>query len=196
MSKNSPLRPVPPPDGYVRMVRRRQPDRKYACRICSHEIARDSTHEFCRAKEVFQTTNISYNKFLTEYIEGVIGFPIGYQSFLSHVNNHVRPALRREMREAEIERCREEDKQWQPPKLEDFLISTPEGEPLAGHSEVLGRVAADSGDGATEDLDPVTHPEFDGVPKQEWDPEVDKCAAAYARFWREQGDDKAQKEES
>jgi len=197
MSKKSPLRPVPPPDGYVRMVRRRTPSRAYACRVCSHPIARDSVYEFCRAKEVFETTNISYNKFLTQYVEGVIGFPINYQSFMTHVNNHVRPALRREMREVEIERNRVDDMEWKPPDLSDFLVSSKDGAPLP--YEHSGRppavIANDKGLEPTEDLDPVTHPEFDDVPKKDWDPEVDQCASTYARFWREQGDDKMQKED-
>jgi hypothetical protein len=175
------------------MVRRRQPSRQYSCRVCAHEVAAQSVYEFCRAKEVFRTTNIPYAKFLAEYIEGVIGFPVGYQSFMAHIHNHVRPSLRREMRELEIEEARLDGKHWTPPKLEDFLVSEPDPHEKV---DLSTQIEGDMGLEPVEDLDHTEHPEFADVPQKDWDPtDPEQCKKTNARFWRDSGDADSQTED-
>ena len=169
------------------------PSRSYACNVCAHEVARQSTHEFCRAKEVFKTTHLAYSTFLKEYIEGVIGFPVSYQSFMAHVNNHVRPALRREMREWEIENARDGEP-WAPPTLDDFLVS-PEvckGEMTLSRTQ-FEFIEDDKGVEPIEDLDEDEYPEAKSLKTRDMDPE-EGMGKTSARFWKSHHDDEAQKE--
>lgn len=192
MNPKPKIRSVPPPDGYLRVVRRRVPSRRYACKVCCHEVARQSTHEFARAKEVFQTTHIPYKEFLEQYVEGVIGFPVNYQSFMTHINNHVRPSIRREIREWEIENARPGEP-WAPPDLSDFLVSPIDYD---GRDRSIQdrpfELYNDEGLEPVEDLSHTEHPESAGYKVKDMIPD-DGLSKTFARFWKSHGDDDAQK---
>jgi hypothetical protein len=187
-----PLRPVPSPEGYLRVVRRRLPDRQHTCSICSDEIARASTYEFCRAKEVFFTTHISYRSFLNDYLEVTIGFPISYQHLLNHINNHVRPALRREIREMAIEDGRGAN----PPELSDFLVAPYDAvERTDRTSNDHQALRHGNGKQPEEDPDTTAYPELKNTITRDWRPdEDDQLGRTYERFWNESGDAASQTE--
>jgi hypothetical protein len=168
-----------------------------SCAICNHDVAAQSTYEFCRAKEVYQTTAISYRSFLEDYIEGVIGFPVNYQTFLSHVNNHVRPALRREIREKEIEDARINGDEWQPPSLSDFLNVPVEEVPQEFRSKTDKlAISQDKGFEPIEESSIVEFPEVESLPTKPFDAnEHGALGPTGTRFWFESGDAKSQEEE-
>ena len=191
---NDPLRPVPSPDGYLNVVRRRLPDRQNTCPICCNETARSSLYEFARAKEVFRTTHISYRAFGDDYIADVLMHPANYQQLMACLNNHIRPGLRREIREMAIEAARASGEEWAPPTLDSFLVAPHSAvERLDRTKSTESMIENDSGEQPEEDPDTVTYPELADTPTRDWHPDNDPQAGrTNLRFWHASGDAAAQ----
>ena len=158
--------------------------RKHGCRICVNEMLFDNLYEFARARELLGTTDISYNQFILEYVHPVFGATVApKRTLLKCLDEHVRPALRREAFVYELERAQREGYAATEQDINDFCLGRPPSKELLKRVTLEG--TRDSEDAAL--MDPSAEVEIlADIEKALYDPDLDGGVTRHKLvYWRE-----------